>query len=340
MRMKPTRARARTIANDRFVNALPALTDDMLSAPLALAHHLLAGVHTLALQFSQLGAIDLPPILQPAADVSHIQAVAPLYLASELEAARLIPSVEVLAGLFAEGGLRLADRDAAEELYRFWQNRHNRFSRQEREAFFARLFGFQSATQLAMSDSRNDDFDSQMATLAEGILRMQPDPVFASAPVTDAILVVATSRLAHNLVARSGGITAFAARDIVQTIESALSILKQRSVQVALGAINVWTAVDAVARHYLQEEVNVGAHVRRGRSGMLLLTWVAERVPQLDMRTTDARLPLNQSIYNAAFVWLQANQDLQTSPLGKQSLVGTAREFHFPQSAALAPIQG
>lgn len=309
------------------------LSDDALVHPLALAHYLLAGASALARQFSELGAIDLPPIIRLPADQSLIQTAASLYLAAELEAARLVPAVETLAGLFAGGALRV-EGEAATQLYRFWQGRHERFSLQERRAFFARLFGHPSDTRLAVTDSRNGEFESHLVELAEAIVSTQPHLVFSSRPVSDATLAIAANRLVNSLMPRSGGIAEFAAHDILKTIEQALLILKQRPVQVALGAISVWTAVQAVARSYFEETVNVSAHVQRGKSGMLILTWVAEVLPHLDSLTPDERLlPPEHYIYNAAVVWLQATVALQETSLPLQS----AQSLVFPSSGALAP---
>jgi len=309
------------------------LPDDVLSRPLALAHYLLAGVETLALQLSELGAIDLPPVVRPATDRSHIQTAASLYLAAELEAARLVPAAETLAALFASGALRVEGK-AAIQLYRFWQGRNERFSRQERQAFLARLFGQPSETRLAVSGSRNREFEGQLTALAEAIVSTQPDPVFGSRPATEATLTITVSRLVNSLVARSGGIAGFAARDILKTIEQAISILKLRPVQAAVGTISVWTAVHTVARSYLEETVNVAAHVQRGRSGMLMLTWVAEILPRLDSATPSGHLLSSEHpIYNAAVAWLQATLELQETG----SVWHSAQSLPFPTSGALAP---
>ncbi|MCB0208150.1 MAG: hypothetical protein KDJ52_02395 [Anaerolineae bacterium] len=309
------------------------LSDDTLSRPLALAHYLLAGAESLARQFSELGAIDLPPVVRPAADQNHIQIAAPLYLAAELEAAQLLPAAETLAALFASGALRI-EGEAADQLYRFWQGRSERFSRQERQAFFARLFGRPSETRLAVSGSRNRDFETQLAALAEAIVATQPDAVFGRRPVSEAGLTIAASRLINNLVGRSGGIATFAARDILKAIEQAISILKLHPVQAAVGAISVWTAVQAVARSYLEESVNVTAHVQRGKSGMLILTWVAEILPHLDSVAPGGHvLPPNDPIFSAAVAWLQATLELQeTGPVGDST-----QGLTFPTSGAMAP---
>jgi len=311
------------------------LPDNVLTLPLALAHYLLEGVHFFARQLSELGAIDLPPLVWPAADAGHVQTTATLYLAAELEAARLVPAVESLAGLFASGGLRL-EGDAATRLYEFWQGRRERFSREERTAIFARLFGHPSDTRLAVSESRNGNFEGDLAALAEAIVQAQPDPVFRSRLVSYAALAVTAGRLVNSLVSRGGGITAFAASDILKTIEQSLAILKLRPVQVSMGAISIWTTVQAVARRYLNEDINVSAHVHRGRSGMLMLTWVAEMVPKLDpVLPESGPLAPQHPIYNAALAWLQATRDLQERLRAGQA----ARSLPFPPSGALAPAQ-
>lgn len=318
--------------------ALPThmLSEDILVRPLALARYLLDGVRAFALQLSELGVIDLPPVVRSAADVSHVQVAAPLYLAAELEAARLVPAVETLAGLFASGVLRLED-EAARQLYTFWQGRHERFSPQERVALFARLFDYPAPVELALNEGRNRGFEAHLAAVAQAIVDLQPEPVLGSRPASDAVLTLAASRLVHSLVSRSGGIAAFAARDILQTIEAALAILKLRPVQAALGVVGVWSAVQATARLYLEEEVNVNAHVLRGRSGMLILTWVAETLPQLETAAPAGRLlTAEHPVYGAAMAWLQATADLyQAAPAWQ-----TAQNLSFPRSGALAPALG
>ena len=293
----------------RLSNSGP-VADNALDRPLALAAHLLDSFCAFAFQFSGLGAIDLPPIVQSEANRKHIQAAAVLYLAAELEAAQLLPAVESLAGLFAAGALRL-EGEPANLLYEFWQGRHERFSPKERRAIFARLFGHASATRLAVTDNRNRDFPSQMLALAEAILSLEPDPVFGSRPLTTSALAAAASRIAASLSNRSGGVSGYAARDLANSINQALRILKLRPVQATVGAPGVWSAVETISRMYLDKDVRTALHVERGKSGMLILTWVGEILPQLDMVTTSQELlPQNSHIYNAAFAWLQATYEL------------------------------
>jgi hypothetical protein len=312
------------------------LREDILARPLALAHALLDGVRAFVQQLSELGAIDLPPVVRSSADVGHVQIAASLYLAAELEAARLVPAVETLAGLFASGALRLED-EAARQLYVFWQGRHERFSQQERRAIFARLFGHPAPVELAASEGSNRGFEEHLAALAQAIVALRPEPLSGRRPIGDATLSLVASRLVHGLVSRSGGIAAFAARDMLKTIEAALAILKLRPVQAALGVSNVWAAVRAVGRYYLEEEVDVNAHVLRGRSGMLLLTWVAEILPQLEVAAPVGRLLASEHpVHSAAMAWLQATEDLyQAAPAWQP-----AQDLPFPRSGALAPAFG
>lgn len=293
----------------------PAPSDKALDRPLALARYLLEGVQAFALSLADLGDIQLPPTIHTEVDVGQLQSIAPLYLASELEQTRLITGVEVLAGLLASGGLALADEKAGAQLYRFWQGRNERFSRAEREAFFARLFGAPAPAELAVEGRRNTEFEFLLLGLAEGITQAEPDPRFGVGPSAygEVTVMTAAGALAANLLPRGGGITPFAARDIIATIGAALEILKLRSIQQLVGAASVWTAVQAIGRRYLNEEVNPGARVQRGRAGMLILTWLAEVLPNLE--DGPAILPASHPVYAAAVSWLQASLALQPDAL-------------------------
>src|SRR6185369_10457860 len=57
-----------------------------------------------ALGIDDPGDIDLPPLLSEA-DPAAVRGAATLYLAAELESARVLPAVEVLAGLFMTGAI-------------------------------------------------------------------------------------------------------------------------------------------------------------------------------------------------------------------------------------------
>ena len=72
----------------------------------ALGWRLITAVEAFASQFAELGDIELPPVVGSAQDQANLRTVAPLYLAAELESARLVPAAEALAELFVHGALR------------------------------------------------------------------------------------------------------------------------------------------------------------------------------------------------------------------------------------------
>lgn len=280
-----------------------------MSEALALGWRLVEAAEVLALQLSELGDIDLPPAERPAAAVSAIETAAPLYLAAELEAARLLPAVETLAGISISGGLRADIGEAAPLLFRFWKHRNERFSASERQAFFARLFGTLDGPNLALAGGRNTAFEGLMIDLAEAIYKLDPAPLLGR-PASDVRLRMAANRLASNLIPRSGGMAAFAARDLLRAIEEAVAILKKEPLQRALRARGVWSAVRNVARLYLNEEVEIGTHVRRGKSGMVVLAWLAEAFPRLDDHV-GALIPAGHQVLAAATTWLETSLILE-----------------------------
>jgi hypothetical protein len=288
--------------------------DNALDRPLALGWRLVGAAETFAIQFAQsnLGAIDLPPVVGTAADRTHIQTIAPLYLAAELEAARLVPAVETLAGVFASGGLTVDLGPATQLLTKFWQGRHQRFAAAERQAFFARLFGAGPGPTLAVAGSptepggTNTTFESLMIDLAEVLYQFNPSP-FPNLYVDEAPLRVVARQLAANLLPRSGGIATFAARDLLGILRDALAILKQPLVQRAVRAHGVWEAVRAITSQFSHQDVGITQHVERGKSGMLILTWLAEVLPQLDNPGQRVFLSGHTAVRAAAGSWLQAS---------------------------------
>jgi hypothetical protein len=284
---------------------------DALEQALALGQRLVGAVEAFAFQFefAELGDIELPSSIAPAADRAHLHTVAPLYLAAELEAARLIPAVEMLAGIAISGGLPIDRGEAASLLVQFWQGRHTRFTTAERQAFFARLFGASSGPTLAVEGGENIDFEPLMIDLAEALYQLEPVPTLGSRFRAEIPLRLAAQRLAANLIPRSGGMAAFAARDLLRTLAEALAILKQEPVQQVLGARSVWAALRQMAQRYLQEEVDVSTHVTRGKAGLAVLAWLAEVLPRVEDDATALVSP-DHPVVGEAAAWLQASLTL------------------------------
>ncbi len=282
---------------------------------LALGFRLLAAVEAFAAQFAldELGDIALPPVTAGSeAEQAHLRAIAPLYLASELESARLLPAVEMFAGLVVSGGLSRDLGPATALVIDFWKKRRERLSAPERRAFFARLFGNDLGPNLAAPGGSNTAFEMLMTAFAEALYKLDEHSSSNAQAGTyeETRLRSAASQLAANLISRSGSIISFAARDMLEVIRQALEILKLTPVQQALGSSSVWGAVRAITERYLNESIDISSHVTRGQSGMMVLAWLAEALPHLG----EYRAPLvglDHPAIIAAAGWLQASLALE-----------------------------
>jgi hypothetical protein len=255
------------------------------------------------------GPIDLPPVLGAAGDQAQLRTVSPLYLCSELESARVLPVVEKLSSLFALGGLQADPGSAAPFLAAFWQKRNERFTAQERMALFARLFGYEEGPSVGGLEPRNQEFLLNMIDLAGALSHVGSDPIYGRTPSAEEAVRASAQTLAANLLPRSGGITLFASREIVSALHQAIAILETRAVQAIAGQHTLWGAVSAFSRIYLGEEPDVTDHLDAGRSGALLLAWVAEVSPNVESAAVASLIPQDE-ILAAASAWLSATMAL------------------------------
>lgn len=283
---------------------------DMLDHTLEYASGLLISVRNFVAQFSnpELGVIELPPLVDSKADAVQLRSVAPLYLASELESAALLPSVEFLAGLYVGGGLSSKLDAAGSLLVEFWKNRRNRFSPQERGALFSRLFGNIFGPSLAEKDAHNEMFETHMIAVAEALSGIDENATFSE----NISLHAAARTLASNIIPRSGGIVSFAAQEIVESIKQALTILKYTSVQSALGARSVWDAVRRICNIYLNKNIDIQNHVTRGKTGLLILAWLADIYTDQENNNRYI-ISHDNPVIPAAIAWLQATLSLITN---------------------------
>jgi hypothetical protein len=314
------------------INSVPRLSDPLHPVPilphdetlgieraLGLWERLIQAFETFARQFdlSELGDIELPSPGTSEAEQANLQALAPLYLAAALEDTRLLVAVEALAGVFISGGLRTDLGAATALLTEFWRNRRNRFTQGERQALFARLFGTTRGPALATSERVNRNFDNLMIDLTEALANRDETGWTAGGDVQ---LRLAARQLAANLLARNSGFATMATHDLLADVKTAIAILKHSSVQQAVGAHSVWTAVREIARRYLHEEMEIGDHLTRGKAGMLVLTWLAENLSRLDGYGGSMLVQSGDPVVSAAIAWLQASLSL-----AEQSAVPTAR---------------
>ncbi len=285
------------------------LEDQATSIEQALAYSfaLVASVDAYVAAFDIPG-VELPPSSGGAADQAALRVTAPLYLASELEAARLLPAAETLAGLFATGAITTDLGDAAPKLIQFWRNRNQRLTRGEREALFSRLFGSQGGAELAMEGANNDQFEDIMIELCDALHRLDPDRRLSGLPQSEGPLRAVANIFVSNLLPRTSSVAALAVQELLESTREALEILNAPPVQRLFGARSVWQVVETITRKYLRQSVAVVPHVVRAREGQVVLAWVAEAILLLDDRSR--LIEQGAPVVNAARAWMEASLTL------------------------------
>ncbi len=279
-----------------------------------------AEAFVLSLGLSDIGDIDLPPVSGPTVDQAALRAVAPLYLAAELEKARLLPAVELLAGLAVTGGLPGELGEAGPRLAAYFRSRHERFAPYERRAFFTRLFGDPEGARLPAQDGANDAFEGLLLALAEALTSFDAaEPAWTRA-TSEIPLRSACQALLANLAPRSGGMAAFASSDLLATIREALAILQVRALQAAFGVRSPWDVVRSAARQWLGESPDVAPHVTRGKAGLDLLAFLAEVAPRI-ADSSRPLLPSGHPVPASAVAWLEASLTL-SEPAGPAAARG------------------
>lgn len=297
----------------------PETPPDAVGLLAAIAHglSLAESAHATGLSFAlnELGDIELPNVA-PATkdDQAQIRAIAPLYLAAQLEETGLLSAVETLSGLAISGALRGDLGSAAQLIENFWQGRNDRFHEKERRALFVRLFGAEQpedAAYLPAKQGANASFESLMIDLTESLYKLDEQSLggrYGNIHSQNR-LAIAARMLAENLLHRGGGMTAFAAKEILTTIQDAVRILQQPPVQRAFGARSMWSAVRVISTRYLRLNPEVSSLVTRGKSGLVILTWLAESLPHLNL-THPLEAP-DHSVVGAAIGWLQASLSIR-----------------------------
>lgn len=292
--------------------ARPALPGDTAGLEDAIQHGLRlvarAEAFAASLGVPDPGDFVLPPALESPADQASLAAIAPLYLAAEVEVVGLIEAAEQAAGLFASGALTPASAQASKKLAALWRGRRERFSAAERRAFFTRLFGGEESPSLAGEGGSNGTFTTLMIDLTEAIYQWEGSPLWGGTPgAREETRVRLTARMmAANLLPRSRGMTPFAAREILGAMQAALEIFKEVEVQRFFGAPTLWGAVEQSFQRYHGRTPDVPSHLGRARAGQAVLAWLAEVLPQLETTSTPV-LTRGHPVITAAAAWMQAS---------------------------------
>ncbi len=267
-----------------------------LEHALALAEHLTASAYSRS-QALTLGVLN-PPHAAADDDHAHLRAMASLYLMSQLERASLLPAVELLSKLAVSGGIPLDLGSASSKLMQFWQHRNERFSPEERQSLFDRLF--------------NADFENFMIDLCEALYKLDEGALRpgTSNPLEQAKVRSVAAQLTDHLLNHTTGESAFAANDILASIRAATDILKDPQVEHALGAHSLWPTVQAILHRYGGATEDPTAFVTRGKAGLTILAWLAEAQPLL----ADSAHPfvgLDNPVISAAVDWLSSSLTIE-----------------------------
>src|SRR5688572_21128381 len=288
------------------------IADAIVASALAASERLVAQAtaHGLVFALDQLGDIDIPEPEMGRIDKAQLRALATLYLAADLEPAGIIPAVEALAGLSATGATSLDLGEVEALLADWWRNRHDRVSAVERNAFFSRLFGT-SAGPVAADAGRNAEFEDRMLGLCEALYKLDEmatgDPHGGTAQQTR--VRSAARGLVENLGQAGGGITAFMATEVIDTLKQAFAILGDPAVRGIFAARDIWGVVGGIGRLSRQRFLPAGPYVRRGKAGMTVIGWLADVSDKLG-RIGGPIVTIGHPVVGSAIDWIEATLDI------------------------------
>lgn len=281
------------------------MSDLLLHESLALAAECLRGN---AAVLAAAGAadplrLDLSPLRDGSRDASitasSVRSLAALYLQANLEDAGIVAVAELLGQ--SRNQFRTLTADAARKLDPFTRPPSDVYSRPQREAIFARVFGLGGAPQ---GSPANYEFERLLAALCVALLRCEVE-LRLSANVgaeRDAALRYAASALLFNLAPRQYGNTLTAVPVIDRQLRQAIAVLSDHTILAQFGARDLWDAIRIVAGDAAPD---LNRLVARGRTGLQLLQWLAGVLGIVN----DARTPVvarGDGVFLAAAQWLQA----------------------------------
>lgn len=234
---------------------------------------------------------DLPDAAPAPEDRTRLEAAAPLYFASALERAGLLPTAELVAGLFASGTITQPLGPAERLLHDFWRRRRERLSAGEREAVYARVVC-------------DPQFEPMMRALCEAIgAQAGPLPPGASGLREQVALATHAQAMAAFLAQRVDPMAVMAAREIVGDINAALAFMRDRRLQAAFAVNDLWRLVELAGSKAGIPTGSALQHVERGRSGQGVLLWLAAH-PGGAALALDPAAPQDVEVMVAAQRWL------------------------------------
>jgi hypothetical protein len=219
-----------------------------------------------------------------------------LYFASELESAGLLPTAELVTGLFASGAITQPLGPTAQLLHAFWRGRRERLEAKERSALFARVV-------------EQPHFDRLMTTLCSALV----DQAEVAGIHEQVALAAAAQAMGEFLSQRVDAMAAMVAHDVVDTINTALGFLRDRLLQTAFGVSSLWQLVAVAGAAQGQNATTVQQHVDQGRAGQGVLLWLAAHYSETAPRL-DANNAADVEVIGAAQRWLTGRRAIPVAP--------------------------
>ena len=241
-----------------------------------------------------LGLIDLPPITSGSLSPAQLRVAAVLFWASEVEQAGLLPFTEALAEHIVRGTLALPLTDGADELVRYWRARDERYGVHERHELFQRIFG-------AGNDPYQNPVQAQLHALVDALGEIGRTPADRSTTHLQARVNVIARDLAGMLSDRSVGMAAYAARDIVQHVRTAMRLLGLPDIVQSLGRGGPWTMIRLHSPMLLGRQIDPTPHLARAQNGQVIVEWMATVAQELEHGT--ARVLAGDPVVHAALAW-------------------------------------
>jgi hypothetical protein len=240
-----------------------------------------------------LGVVDLPPLGDGGVEPAQLLGVPPLLWAREVEATGLVEFFDALASGTARLAIVLPIGDVARQLMEYWRARDDRLGVAERRAVYSLVFGGPG------SPTPNDAFPELFARLVAALSELARLSALQQPGVWQTRVSSVAYELAVNLSSRATGIVAFATRDAVAQISSALKILATPELSNALGGGGPWAILRRFGPDVLGRPLRPERHVARAEAGLAILGWIAQRGAAF-AHTTEAPPP---SILAAAERW-------------------------------------
>jgi hypothetical protein len=196
--------------------------------------------------------------------VVELEAAAALYTGATLEQVGPFAIVDRLVELWLARGLPVGTSGASRALDRYWLNRNDRLSDEERRDTYARVF-----------DARFDElWTALVAALA------QPDADAGARVRADALRAHLGARVDEAVLALTPLLYA--------QLRAALDVLGDREILDMYGARDIWQLIDLRARLDLGATPDVARARTMAASGTAMIAWLAEEDDAVTEDVADA----------------------------------------------------